>query len=114
LGELPCGIAEVRATSGGFEVDFTSAVDPQLAADVASYSLSSYTRVSTPNYGGPDQDRRQETVREVRVREDARGVTLLLDELRPNFVYELHVKNLAPGNTAFFPAEAHYTVRKVP
>ena len=112
--ELPCGIAEVRATASGFEIAFTQSVDAQRAADVSNYSLSSYTRVSTPNYGGPDQDRRQETVRSVSVREDARGVTLRLDDLRPNFVYELHLKSLVADNVPFFPAEAHYTLRTVP
>jgi hypothetical protein len=41
-------------------------------------------------------------------------VTLKLAELRPGFVYELRLRNLAPGATAFFTAEAHYTLQVVP
>jgi hypothetical protein len=34
--------------------------------------------------------------------------------MRPGFVYELRLKNLAPGGGDFHPAEAHYTLRVVP
>ncbi len=114
LEELPCGIAEVRATSTGFEIDFTSPVDPDRAADVTNYSLASYTRVSTPAYGGNDTQRRVESLQAVQVTGDASRVTLTLETLRAGFVYEFHVKNLTPANGAFFPAEAHYTLRAIP
>ncbi|HLF23586.1 MAG TPA: hypothetical protein VI565_06645, partial [Burkholderiales bacterium] len=54
--QLPCGIAEVRATATGFVVEFTAPIDRGKALLADSYSLSSYTRVSTPAYGGDDQD----------------------------------------------------------
>ena len=53
---LPCGIAEVRATPTGLSLQFTSAVDPESASDPDNYTVVSYTRISTPAYGGPDQD----------------------------------------------------------
>jgi len=113
-GQLPVGIAEVRALSDGFVIDFTAAVDPVQAADSANYSLASYTRVSTPAYGGPDEDRRQERIVAVSVADDARQVRLQLPELRAGYVYEFHLKDLAPSHREFFPAEAHYTLRVVP
>ena len=39
---------------------------------------------------------------------------LKLAELRPGFVYEFRLKNLAPANAEFHPAEAYYTLRAVP
>ena len=111
---LPCGIAEVRANSNGFVIDFTSPIDRQKASQAESYSLSSYTRVSTPAYGGDDQDRRQEQVAGVRVADDGRRVEIQLDDPRAGYVYELHLKNLAPSDGEFFPAEAHYTLRAIP
>ncbi|MBC8351436.1 MAG: c-type cytochrome [Planctomycetes bacterium] len=112
--QLPCGIAEVRATANGFVVDFTSPVDRAKASRTDSYSVSSYTRVSTPAYGGGDHDRRQEQVSGVRVSDDGLRVDLTFDDLRAGYVYELHVKNLAPEDREFFPAEAHYTLRTIP
>jgi mono/diheme cytochrome c family protein len=109
--ELPCGIAEVRAAPEGFTIDFTQPVDPQRGADAASYSISSYRRIPTPAYGGPDQDRRVDRVKNVRLDADHRRATIEIGELREGFVYEFHLANLAPTAT-FFPAEGHYTLRK--
>ncbi|MDA1054294.1 MAG: c-type cytochrome [Planctomycetota bacterium] len=111
---LPCGIAEVCAISNGFVVEFTSPIDRDKASQAGSYAVSSYTRVSTPAYGGDDQNRRQEQVARVRVAEDGRHVEVALDDLRAGHVYELHLKNLAPSDREFFPAEAHYTLRAIP
>jgi hypothetical protein len=114
LDQLPCGIAEVRATSRGFIVEFTEPVDRSKASKPESYAVSSYIRISTPAYGGEDQDRRQDQVAEVQVAEDATRVEIRLGDLRVGYVYELHLKNLASGAGEFFPAEAHYTLRSIP
>jgi mono/diheme cytochrome c family protein len=112
--KLACGVAEVRATRDGFVIDFTRPINSELAGRAESYTVQSYRRESTPAYGGPDRDRRTETVAGVAVAEDGRRVTLRLAELRPGFVYEFRLKNLTPGGGTFYPAEAHYTLRVVP
>jgi hypothetical protein len=114
LDQLPCGIAEVRAVRDGFVLDFIRPVDPGLAGRAENYAVTSYRRVATPAYGGPDVDRRGEKVTGVQVAADARRVTLTLAELRPGFVYEFRLKNLAPGGEEFHPAETHYTLRVLP
>ena len=113
-GELPCGIAEVQAIPSGLKLSFTSPVDPQAAGDPSSYTISTYTRTSTPAYGGDDEDRRSQSIRAVTLAEDHTGVTLELDPLLKGHVYEIHLKNLAPGGDEFFPAQAHYTMRAIP
>src|SRR5262249_37333439 len=95
--KLDCGIAEVRATSTGFVIDFCQPVDRARAADPSSYSIFSYRRESTPAYGGPDIDRRTENVTSVAVDEGTRRVTLTLPHLSTGRDYELRLKNLAPG-----------------
>jgi mono/diheme cytochrome c family protein len=112
--KLPCGIAEVRATSSGFTLDFFRPVDAAKAKDAANYSIASYRRESTPAYGGPNLDRRIETIAAVEVSPDAKRVTLKLSELREGFVYEFQLKPLTRGKAIFHPAEAHYTLNKVP
>ena len=112
--QLPCGIAEVRATSTGFTIDFIQPVDPAKAADVSSYSIQSYRRESTPAYGGPDLDRRDEKIASVTLSPDAKRATLTLPTLRPGHVYELQLKNLAPTGAMFHPDQAHYTLRQIP
>ena len=112
-GDYPPGIAEVHAEPDGFSIDLTQAVDRDRAAEAANYSVSSYRRTPTPNYGGPDQDRRVETIEAVIVATDGRRVSLRLKELRRGFVYEFHLRNLS-GTRQFFPAEAYYTLRNRP
>jgi len=108
-GELPAGIAEVRAARGGFKISFAAPVDRRKAADPASYAISSFRRVPTPAYGGDDQDRRVERPATIVLADDARSVTITLDELREGFVYEFHLRNLAESGR-FFPDEAYYTL----
>jgi hypothetical protein len=112
--ELPAGIREVRAEPRGLRVEFTRPVDPRRAADADNYSLASYTRISTPAYGGDDTNRRTEDISAVEVAPDGRSVLLPLGEWREGYVYELHLKNLAEDQEEFFPAEAHYTLRRAP
>src|SRR5437763_11178572 len=111
---LPCCIAEARATKTGFTIGFFQLVDRAKAADVSSYSISSYRRESTPAYGGPDIDRRDEKINAVEVSADGKRVTLTLPELRAGHVYELRTKNLTPGGGMFHPDEAHYTLNQIP
>jgi hypothetical protein len=113
-GKLPCGISEVRATRAGFVVTLTKPADSARAANVANYSLASYTRVSTPAYGGNDTQRRVESIQSVKVSPDARRVTLTVGTMRAGFVYEVNVKNLSPAGGEFFPSQAHYTLRVLP
>jgi hypothetical protein len=112
--KLPCGIREVRATKHGFTVDFFRPVDPEKAASVGNYSIASYRRESTPAYGGPNLDRRIEKLVSAELSPDRLRVALQLGELRPGFVYEFQLKPLSPGKELFHPAEAHYTLRRVP
>ncbi|MEX2174362.1 MAG: c-type cytochrome [Pirellulaceae bacterium] len=112
--KLPCGIAEVRATPTGFTLDFFRPIDRAKASDPANYSLASYRRESTSAYGGANLDRRSEKLAGIEISPDGRRVTLRLDDLRAGFVYEFQLKPLSPGREPFHPAEAHYTLRRVP
>ncbi|WP_425616090.1 hypothetical protein NA78x_006029 [Anatilimnocola sp. NA78] len=111
--KLGHGLAEMRATKTGFELDFFEPVDDKLAADVANYSLSSYRRESTPAYGGNDIDRRTEKVVTAELSPDKKRVTLTVNDLRAGHNYELRLKSLAADGSAFHPAEAHYTLRSL-
>ncbi len=113
-GDLPAGIAEVRAAPDGFTIHFARPVDRQAAGDVRSYAISSYRRIPTPAYGGPDADREPARIETIEVSADGRQARLKLAALRTGFVYEFRLKNLAPAGDTFFPAEAHYTLREVP
>jgi mono/diheme cytochrome c family protein len=111
--QLPAGIAEVRHIHGGFEIEFTKPVNAQLGGDVNNYAVTSYTRVSTPAYGGKDEQSRSESIVKLELNAAKNSVRLSLKDLRPNFVYEFHLKSLVAEGSQFFPADAFYTLRNV-
>ncbi len=113
-GDWPCGLARVEALPNGFRLRFTAPVDPRLARRPESYQVWSFRRVRTPAYGGEDVDRRQEPIRRVELAPDGRSVRLYLALLREGFVYEFHLSGMAPEGKPFFPAEAYYTLRRIP
>ncbi|RMF44554.1 MAG: hypothetical protein D6753_02325 [Planctomycetota bacterium] len=113
-GPLPVGIAEVTATRNGFQILFTQPLDRGAAAHSSAYQIRSYRRISTPAYGGDDQDERTEMVDGVEVADDGRRVLLQLPGWRPGFVYEINIGPIGSGGTELFPSQAHYTLRTVP
>jgi len=113
-GEWPLGIAEIRATPTGFEIDLTQPVDAATALKASHYQIRSYQRISTPAYGGDDQDERTERIRQLALSPDGRRVTLGLDDLREGFVYEFNIGPIGAAGQPLFPSQAHYTMRAVP
>lgn len=112
---LPLGIDEVTATPTGFKVRFTDQIDATRGGLPTNYTVASYTRVSTPAYGGDDQQRRLESVLKVDVSPDRLEATVTLEAaLREGFVYEIFLDDEIAGDPGtLWPKEAHYTLRKL-
>ncbi|MBX9787909.1 MAG: c-type cytochrome [Pirellulales bacterium] len=113
-GQWPLGIAKVTIAPRGFTIHFTGPVDADRGASAENYAIESYRRISTPEYGGPDVDRRRETIRAVEFSTERLEARLELGKLRTDCVYEIRLRGLGPGGAALVPDEAHYTVRRVP
>ncbi len=129
--QVPVGICQVRAVAEGFVVDFTRKVSTDQALDRQTYSLISYTRHPTPAYGGPDVDRRQESIgdpqlwteqKATRVASSTpvkpttlKAVLLPIKRWRTGYVYELQVSDRIAGDRRpFFPRVAYYTMNVAP
>ncbi|MFN3152813.1 c-type cytochrome [Bremerella sp.] len=112
---LPLGIDEVTATPTGFKVRFTDQIDAERGGLPTNYTVASYTRVSTPAYGGDDQQRRLESVLKVDLSPDRLEATITLEApLREGFVYEIFLDDeVAGAQGTLWPKEAHYTLRKL-
>lgn len=111
--QLPAGIAEVRSHGDGFEIDFTQPITQPLAAETSHYAVSSYRRESTPAYGGPDLERRDERVTRATLADDGRTVRLeLASPAREGYVYEFRLRGMTAAGVEFHPAEAYFTLRQ--
>lgn len=113
---LPIGIDEVTILPDGFLIRFTDQVDAALGSLPSNYTAASYTRESTPAYGGDDKQRRLESVETVELSDDRLTAKITLEApLREGFVYELFLDDEVAGKGGtLWPKEAHYTIRKLP
>ena len=114
-GVTPFAIQEMRARPDGFELVFTTEVDPATAAGAASYSMKSYTYFYSSAYGSAEIEMQPLPIASATVSADRRRVRLKVDGLRPLFVHEL----LAPGvrsaaGTALAHPDAYYTLNRIP
>jgi glucose/arabinose dehydrogenase len=112
-GEVPPGIREARAWSGGFLLEFTRPLDPAPASDPSSYSISAYRRVWSGGYATPDRDRHAVAVSDAAVLDGGRAVRLRVAPLRAGFLHEIHVRAAAAGEP-LWPSTAHYTLNEIP
>ncbi|MEM8735477.1 MAG: hypothetical protein AAGG44_14685, partial [Planctomycetota bacterium] len=112
--EFPLGIVEATATARGFRLLFSQPVNEEVARQPSQFRIRSYTRVSTPAYGGDDQNDQIETINAIRVSDDRKQVELDLDQLRAGYVYEINVGAIGAAGEQPFPRTAHYTMRSVP
>jgi hypothetical protein len=114
-GQTPFEILEMRAQHDGFELVFTQPVDPDLARDVNSYSLSSYTYRYQEAYGSDEIDTQSLTIRDAKVSEDCLRVQLRVDGLRELYVHELVANGVRnqEGQPLLHPM-AYYTLNRIP
>lgn len=88
-GRTPMDILKMRLTADGFELIFTKPVDPQTARSASSYSMSHYYYRYHAQYGSPKTDVTPVKVIDVSVSDDGLRVSLKLEKLVPERVYEL-------------------------
>lgn len=115
-GETPFEMKAVRAMPDGFEIEFTRPIDPETAGDLASYEVMSFTYKYHPVYGSPPVDQESSQVLGVKLSEDGLRVRIVLDKLRPHYVYTIipqGVRDREQGHKLLHPA-AFYTLHAVP
>jgi len=114
-GKVPLEIKEMRAKHDGFELRFTQPLDPKLAGEVSRYTMQTYTYIYQSDYGSPEVDHTQPTIRSATVSEDGLLVRLIVDGLQIGHVHELKVDGLlgADGTPVLHPT-AYYTLNHLP
>ncbi len=114
-GETPFAIQEMRAQPDGFELVFTTEVDPASAALPASYTVKSYTYLYSNAYGSAEIDTLPLAVTSASVSADRRHVRLQVDGLRALYVHELRATGVrSTAGTALAEPDAYYTLNRIP
>jgi cytochrome c551/c552 len=114
-GKMPFEMKTVKATSDGFEVEFTKPINKATAADFKNYQIRSFIYKYQPVYGSPTVDEKFLTIKGLKISDDGMKVRLLVDGLREHYIHELKVEGVKDTeektllhNTAF------YTLNNIP
>ncbi len=114
-GKVPFEVHEMRAKPDGFELTFTHPIDAPAAADLASYTLQTYTYIYQSNYGSPEVDHTKPTIKSVKVASDGKSVRLVIDGLQLGHVHELHMPGIRSADgLPLLHKEAYYTLNRIP
>ena len=114
-GKVPFEIKEMSAQKNGFRLTFTKPVDADSINNQKNFKMTSYTYPYHSNYGGEPMDVKTHIVKVAKIENNLRSLQLVIDEMRPGYVYELQssgVRN-SEGQTLLHSA-AYYTLNRVP
>ena len=114
-GETPFEIQEMRATPTGFDLQFTKAVDPNSATNVASYLMDSYTYLYHNDYGSDEIQKQRLVIRKSELLQDGKTVRLTVNGLRRMFVHELLAGGIrSTDGEPLLHTQAFYTLNRIP
>ncbi|MEU8179312.1 ricin-type beta-trefoil lectin domain protein [Micromonospora sp. NPDC049044] len=107
----------MRATTTGFEVEYTQPVSTETAADLAArYKVRQWRYVATSNYGGPKIDEETLTVTSATLSSDGRKVSLTVPGRKAGRV--VHLRSPRPftstSGQSLWSTEAWYTLNSIP
>ncbi|PYC63894.1 hypothetical protein C7C45_31230 [Micromonospora arborensis] len=107
----------MRATTAGFEVEYTQPVSAETAADLAAhYKIKQWRYEATANYGGPKIDEETLTVTSATLSADGRKVTLAVAGRKAGRV--VHLRSPRPftstSGQSLWSTEAWYTLNAIP
>jgi cytochrome c551/c552 len=114
--DVPFEMRAVRAMPDGFEIEFTKAVDPATAEDLASYSVESFIYKYHPVYGSPPVNSRKCAVKGVKVSSDGMKARIVVDGLRLAYIHTISlpgIRDKEKGLSVLHPV-AYYTLNSIP
>ncbi|WP_410813642.1 ricin-type beta-trefoil lectin domain protein, partial [Micromonospora sp. 067-2] len=107
----------MRATAGGFEVEYTQPVSADTAANLAAhYKVKQWRYVPTASYGGPKVDEETLTVTSATLSADRKKVTLAVDGRKAGRVVYLRSPRpfTSESGQSLWSTEAWYTLNAIP
>jgi glucose/arabinose dehydrogenase len=97
-GGVPLDILSMKLTPTGFDVTFTQSLDESAARDLANYQCRSYYYEYHQAYGSPQKDVQSVSISGVKLSADRKTVSLSINDLKTNRIYELKLGNLLANN----------------
>lgn len=113
-GVMPLEIKTMKATSNGFELEFTKPASPA-AANPALYKMTGFTYIYHKTYGSPEVDQKDCPVLKAVLSPDRLRVRLYVSGLREGYVHMLNMTGIksATGENLLHE-KAFYTLNAIP
>ena len=113
-GGTPTEVAEMTLTTNGFDLHFTTPVQPETVRPDSAVQFTRYYYEYHQEYGSDQMDVQSVPVTNVEVSPDRRTVSVALGELVPGYVYQmdLHGVTAADGTPIAHPT-LYYTLNRL-
>jgi len=92
-GKQPADIDSMNLTLTGFDLTFTQPMDAGIA-DAGNYSFRHYYYEYHKTYGSDQFDVQSVQIKNIKVSQDKRKVSISLANLKPGYIYELKLNNI--------------------
>ncbi|MGB4399818.1 MAG: c-type cytochrome [Daejeonella sp.] len=114
--KTPFEMKAVRAMPDGFEIDFTQAVDPKSATDIASYDIESYIYKYHAVYGSPPVNTEKLKIKGIKLSEDGMKARLVVDNLRKYYIHTIKLEGVREKDNFYSLVHptAYYTLNNIP
>lgn len=114
-GRMPFEMKTIHAMPDGFEIEFTTPVDKELAADPESYKVTGFNYKYHATYGSPVINRAGCPIRGIVVSKDGMKARLVVDSLRLGYIHEITAAGVRSetGRTLLHNV-GYYTLNNLP
>lgn len=114
-GQTPFEIQSINVRPRGFRLNFTRAIDAQIATSATAYAIEHYRYEYTGAYGSPELDRTTLPIEKIDVAPDGRSVELTTGALVKERVYMIGASGVksTQGEALVQPVGA-YTLNEIP
>ena len=114
-GVVPFEAKEINIKKNGFLITFTKPVDKQVAADISSYNITTYTHSYGGGYGSPEVDQTTARVTEAIPAADGLSVMVRLEKIIEDHIHDFDLsKILSQDKRPLLHKKAYYTVNEIP
>lgn len=113
-GSVPMEVLNMSLTETGFELTFTKPVDPELASQPENYNFERYYYKYHEAYGSDRYGIEEIKVTRAEVSDDHKKVSLQLEKLDPDFIYDMRIENLeSESGDTLVHNRVYYTINRL-
>ena len=114
-GKIPFEIKEINILNDGFMIHFTKGVNPAIASNAMTYSMTTYTHNYSAGYGSPEVDHTTPEIIKATVSDDNLSVSLKINGIHEGHIHDFDLAKIkSHSDQSLLHSKAYYTVNEIP